>query len=100
MTATETYNKLMEIKDQFPELTFNNDGYEYISPSIREAHKEQIKQIEDLLRPVIPTLRRFDNFKPRKDGSFAIRCQYGWSESFTGVGYFEKADFEKADSNA
>ena len=93
MDIEQAYKRLMEIKDEVPELIYQNDGYQYLSPGIRETHKDKIKEIEEILKPHIPRLRRFDNFKLRKDGTFAIRCQYGWDEKFTGVGYFEADHF-------
>lgn len=93
MNAKDTYKKLMELKDQYPDLVLKNDGYQYLRMDIRESHKDIIKEIENLLIPLIPRFREFNNFKPRENGTFAIRCQYGWDQSFTGVGYFEESDF-------
>ena len=33
------------------------------------------------------------NFKINKDGSFSVRCQYYWDNSFKGVGYFNINEF-------
>ena len=94
----ESYNRLKEIQKQYPKLTFDNNGYEYIFKE-KEGHKEQVKEIEDILKKEIKGFIRFDNFKPRKDGSFAVRCQYNWgahddSRYYEGVGYFEINDFK------
>lgn len=91
----DTYNKLKEIQKNYPQLTFNNEGYEYLSPKIKQKHDEQIKTISELLKPVLDGFVRFDNFKPRKDGTFAIRVQCNYSPSFTGVRYFNIEDFKE-----
>lgn len=99
---TTILNQLKEIKEKFPALTFDNKGYQYISPEIREAHKEQIQQIEGLLRSQFPNEKivRFDNFKPRPDESFCVRCQTKWSDAFTGVCYIAESDFQENEQNS
>lgn len=81
------YDKLIELKNEYPELTFNNDGYEYLSRGVKDAHKAQIAVIEVMLEHTVPGFVRFDNFKPKKNGSFDVRMQTMWSEYFTGVQY-------------
>lgn len=96
MTAEEAFARLMEIREQYPELTFNNEGYQYIKPEVREAHKEQIEEISTILKAQDPDIVKFNNFKPRKDGTFSIRCQgyYDRSSSgFVGVMYLQKEHF-------
>lgn len=90
----EIFAKLMEIKDKYPELIFDNNGYEYLSPAVKEKHKEQIEEISALLKEQFPDFVRFDNFKPRKNGTFSIRCQSHYSVSFVGVEYLEEAHFQ------
>ena len=82
------YDKLKEIYKSNPELTFQNDGYEYLPKEVKDANKEAIAEIESLLDKAIAGFSRFDNFNVRKDGTIMIRVQYRWSEYFTGVGYF------------
>jgi hypothetical protein len=98
-TTNEYYNRLKELKDRFPQLTFDNDGYEYISSDVKESHREQIEEIESILRETVAGFYRFDNFKPRKDGSFAIRLHYNYNHGedglpFDGVGYFDIKEFK------
>jgi hypothetical protein len=88
------YDRLIELKNDYPELTFNNDGYEYLSPSVKEAHKAQIEEISAILKETVFGFVRFDNFKPRKNGSFAVRMQTQWDERFTGVQYNDIEDFK------
>ena len=80
--------KIIEIQSNFPKLTFQNEGYQYLSKEIKENHKKEIAEIESILKKEIKGFVRFDNFKINKDGSFSVRCQYYWDENFIGVGYF------------
>ena len=88
-TMKTNYKRLVELKNDYPNLTFDNNGYEYLDPSVREAHKAQIEEIEGILKTIVPRFVRFENFKPRKNGSFAVRMQTRWSDSFTGVQYID-----------
>ena len=82
------YQKLINYQKDYPELTFQNNGYEYIHPEVREKHKEQIKEISEILKTEIEGFVKFNNFILRKNDTFDIRCQYCWDVNFTGVGYF------------
>lgn len=86
MTA---YDKLIEIMNAHPDLIFSNDGYETLPKDIVAANQEAIARIEDILRPCIKGFVRFQNFKPRKDGTTAVRYQVHYNDegSFTGVAY-------------
>ena len=94
MEKESSYDRLVELKNTYPELTFNNDGYEYLKPEVKEAHKAQIEEISDILKETVFGFVRFDNFKPRKSGSFAVRMQTHWDERFTGVQYNDIEDFK------
>lgn len=94
LTNAECYYKLLLFQKKYPELTFNNQGYQYLKPKIKEVYKKQIEEISDILRKSIKGFSRFDNFKPRENGTFAIRCQYYWDASFCGVGYFNINEFK------
>lgn len=106
-TTNKYYDRLIQIKNEYPKLTFDNDGYEYIFEE-KKKHKEQVDEIEDILKKTIKGFVRFDNFKPRKEGTFDIRCQYNWgandnSRCFVGVGYFnieEFKDIEEDENNS
>ena len=91
---TTVYDKIKGIYESNPELTFQNDGYQYLSKEVKDANKEAIAEIESLLDKAISGFSRFDNFNIYKDGTIRIRVQYRWSESFTGVGYFPLDDFK------
>lgn len=83
------YNELTRIAQENPELIFDNDGYEYLSREVKLRHKEVIDEITEMMKAYDPGFSRFDNFKPRKDGSLALRYQALWDSNngFIGVVY-------------
>lgn len=84
----ENFNKLVAFQKDYPELTFQNNGYEYLDLEIREKHKKQINEISEILKKHIDGFVKFNNFFIDKNDVLKIRCQYRWDISFTGVGYF------------
>lgn len=88
------YEELDALRRTYPDLTFANDGYEDIPADVRAANAEGQAKIEAILKETVADFIRFQNFKPRKDGTFAIRCQTRWSPSFTGVSYFPLENFK------
>jgi hypothetical protein len=92
LLTPELYAELKAIADQYPELTFHNVGYQYLKVAVREAHKEQLDRIAEILKEHIVGFVKFYNFRRAKDGSIALRFDYNWgaaedTRSFTGVGY-------------
>ena len=89
------YQELKRYQKDYPELTFNNIGYEYLKPAVREVHEQQIKEISEILKKEIPSFVEFLNFKPRKKGGFAVRLNhyYDGLSGFIGVNYFDIEDF-------
>lgn len=91
------YQRLKEIKDQYPELTFQNEGYQYLPKEVRERHAEQIEEISSILRQTIVGFIEFNNFKTHEDGTVTVRVQFNWEAEkdnsnvgyFAGVGYFD-----------
>ena len=94
MSKINYYEELNKLKEEFPDLVFNNDGYQEIPAAIKEANADGIAKIEELLKIAVANFIRFQNFKPRKDGTFAIRCQTKWAPWFTGVSYFPMENFQ------
>jgi hypothetical protein len=94
------YKKLITFQKDYPELIFQNDGYEYLSLEINEKYKKQIDEISEILKKYIKGFSKFNNFFKLKDGSLSIRCQYDYgfgdpnSIHFIGVGYFSIDDFK------
>lgn len=89
------YNKLISIQKEYPELTFQNAGYEYLSKEILEKYKEQIEEISEILKATIPGFVKFNNFKIYKTGDIMIRVQYYYDKIFVGVGYFNVEEFKE-----
>lgn len=94
------YERLEKIRQEYPELTFKNDGYEYLSPEVKEKHKEQIDEIDIILKETIPGFDRFDNFFPHRDGTFSVRFQSDYNHDsdyvpFIGVGYLSLELFKE-----
>ena len=91
---TDTYDALEALRLEYPELTFNNDGYEELPRAVKEANAHGIKRIEEVLKQAMPAFIRFQNFKPRKDGSITVRCQTRWPPYFVGACYIPMEDFK------
>ena len=84
------YSLLKSIQINFPNLTFQNDGYEYINKSkFSERDKKAFRIVSNILSKAIEGFSRLDNFRLTKKGEVQIRFQYAWDISFTGVGYLE-----------
>jgi len=87
--------KLIAYQKDYPELTFDNQGYQYLPSKIQEERKKEIEEISKILKETVEGFTKFNNFKPRKNGSFDVRVQYDWDEKFNGVGYFPINDFNE-----
>lgn len=91
----DNYNRLILIQKEYPELTFQNEGYEYLSKEVINKHKEQIEEISNILKTTISGFVKFNNFKIDKTGDILIRVQYHWDKMFVGVGYFNIEEFKE-----
>ncbi len=93
LLTPEQHAEILSLYNEFPELTLENKGYEYInrrgfSPEAKEADKK----VSDILKANIYGFQSFSNFCHDKDGNIRIRIQYNWNYddkegSFVGVGY-------------
>ncbi len=90
----DTYNKLLSVYNDFPILTFQNDGYEYINKSkLTDLDKAKIEEVEQILKQAIHGFSSFTNFRLSKGkGEIQIRFQYNYEYDgnglpFIGVGY-------------
>jgi hypothetical protein len=92
----DAYTELTKIMEANPALVFDNDGYDKLSPEIVEANKDAIKSIENILKQCVKGFVSFQNFKPRRDGSTAVRYQVWYNDegSFTGVAYTSLEKFK------
>lgn len=91
---TSHFEQLEALRRAYPALTFNNEGYEEIPRAVKEAHAEAIQAVEAILKEAVADFVSFQNFRPRKDGTIAVRCQTRWSPHFTGVTYLPLEDFK------
>jgi len=97
MKTSKNYKRLVELQKKYPELTYNNNGYDEINEDVMTRHQKQIKEISAILKEELPkSFVRFQNFTPRRDGSIAIRCQviYDHVSYFQGVDYIPITDFK------
>lgn len=92
----DDFTKLTKIMESNPDLIFDNDGYENLSSKVVEANKEAIQSIEAILRGCVKGFVSFQNFKPRRYGSTAVRYQvyYNDDRSFIGVAYTDLEEFK------
>ena len=94
MTQQRNFHaELSAAMEAYPDLVFMNHGYERLPDPVIEANKEGISRVEEILSVAVADFVCFQNFKPRKDGSIAVRCQTMWAPWFQGVSYFPLDDF-------
>ena len=97
LITPEEHAWLLFVQKEFPALTFENNGYQYIDKSkFTEEEKQKFNEVEAFLKKSIKGFHEFNNFKIRKNGQVVVRFQYSWTAdeenprtSFTGVGYIE-----------
>lgn len=93
LLTQDQYDEILALYKAFPELTLENNGYEYINRrEFTDEAKEADKKVSDILKANIYGFQSFSNFCHDKDGNIRIRIQYNWgaednSMPFTGVGY-------------
>jgi hypothetical protein len=93
-TMTNYHEELSAIMRSNPALIFWNDGYEELPRETIAENQAAFDKVTDLLTESVADFVRFQNFKPRRDGSTDIRCQTKWSETFTGVTYLPLDNFK------
>jgi hypothetical protein len=91
---TNYHAELSAVMRSNPDLIFGNDGYQELDPDTITANQGAFDKVTALLTESVPDFVRFQNFKPRKDGTTAVRCQTRWDASFTGVTYIPLDDFK------
>ena len=110
LITQEEYDKLLSIQKEFPALTFQNNGYEYLNMSkLTEIELEKFKEAENILRKCILGFIKFNHFKICKEKNsdltaIVVRFQYNWTADddysknplpFIGVGYLEVEELFK-----
>jgi hypothetical protein len=93
LISQEEYLFLLDVQKRFPNLTYQNTGYNYPNKSKwSEEELDYFNQVSDILKESITGFAEFNHFKINKKGELKIRFQYDWSAAdgglpFTGVGY-------------
>ena len=88
LISKETFNEVFKIYSDYPALTFQNKGYQYLDKSkFNEDEKKAFNQIEEVLTKHIFDFVEFNNFNLSEEGIIRLRFQYHYDPSFTGVGY-------------
>lgn len=110
LITQEEYDKLLSIQKEFPALTFQNNGYEYLNMSkLTEIELKKFKEAESILKKCILGFSKFNHFKidklkETKQEVLVVRFQYNWTADddysknplpFTGVGYLEVEELFK-----
>ena len=89
LITVEEFDILMNIYTNYPKLTFQNNGFEYIDKSTLSAdEKSKFEEVTNILKKAIHGFSSFNNFRVnQKTSKPEIRLQYHWDDKFTGVGY-------------
>lgn len=95
LITQEVYDNLLDIQKNFPKLTFQKEGFEYINKrELSEEENSKFLEVENILKNIVLGFSKFNNFKIRKSGEVCVRFQYNWTADsdkqelpFTGVGY-------------
>ena len=106
LITQEQYDRLLQIQKDFPKLTFQNKGYEYIKKSeLTEDDFKAIDEISSILKIHIKGFSKFNNFKiSQVTNEVVLRFQYNWSADddysknpipFIGVGYLDLIELHK-----
>jgi hypothetical protein len=94
LITPEEHAQLLSIYENYPALTFQNEGYQYIKEAnLSDEDKAKREEVTAILKKSICEFREFNNFKlSKKTQEIQIRFQYNWNYDgqglpFTGVGY-------------
>jgi hypothetical protein len=92
LLSKRDYRILKSIQEKFPNITFQNDGYQYLEGHVKLTQKDRqaLNVVTLILFKCIHHFHSFNNFKIRKDGNVVVRVQYNYDpghRGFVGVGY-------------
>lgn len=88
LISKDEHSLIEKIYKNFPILTFQNKGFEYINKSkFNEREKEAFDAVTKILKKSVEAFVEFSNFQTTKEGKIRIRLQYHWDKTFIGVGY-------------
>lgn len=95
LISENDHKRLIKIAEDFPNLIFQNVGYQYIHKSrLTTEELEKFKEVETLLKDHIFGFGEFNNFLYNKKGELNVRFQYNYNYDgkglpFYGVGYLK-----------
>lgn len=79
---------LLIIQENYPLLTFQNNGFEYIGESILNSHGTIIQQIKEIMISYIDSsFVKFLNFRVHSNNDILIRYDCHYDKTFIGVHY-------------
>ena len=100
LISNEQYKILSTIQKEYPILTFQNEGYQYVNKDkFRHEDHKAFNTVSNILREHIVGFTEFNNFQiSNKTDGVKLRFQYEWVNpkeedphsslgSFVGVGY-------------
>lgn len=91
--TNDEYNELNRLYVEFPALSLQNDGYQYINfEALNDVEKEAHARVAEILSKAVHGFSEFSNFRHDLEGKPEIRLQYNYNYDnnyppFTGVGY-------------
>ena len=90
----ELHSELVKIAADYPDLVFENYGYQYLPVTVVQARAAQIARIDEILKAHIVGFCKFYNFHPPTATypHLRLRFDYEWGAGgsgphFTGAGY-------------
>jgi hypothetical protein len=86
----DTYQLLAEIQKSYPNLTYQNVGYDYPNKSNwSDEDKAAFNTVNNILEKSIEGFVIFNHFRIDKNNIIRLRFQYHYDASFIGVGYLK-----------
>lgn len=87
LISQDTYDELESLARDYPDLVFQNEGYEYLKAEVTESRAVQISRISEILKDHVSGFVKFFNFKNSREHGLVLRFDFLWAPWFTGVGY-------------
>lgn len=106
LISESQYKLLLNIQKTYPNLTYQNKGYDY--PNKSKWSNEDLSQfniVKTILNKHIKGFSEFNHFKLNNKNEVIIRLQYNWTLDepykypFTGVGYLPLEELFKGFKN-
>lgn len=93
LITQKQYDQLLYLYNKYPNLIYENKGYDYLDKNKLTAREKIIfKIIQRILKRHIHCFVEFNHFKHNKAKEVCVRFQYRYSKCFTGVGYLKLSE--------